>query len=109
MAEQVTEYICPACGGPMKFDVESGKVKCDYCASIYEIEEVKNNYDCVTTIKMIRPNFENELTSEQRKHYTEVAMDNYSDYSYEVVNDKDISSLSLVATRIIDEVMGNES
>ena len=74
-----------------------------------EIEEVKNNYDCVTTIKMIRPNFENELTSEQRKHYTEVAMDNYSDYSYEVVNGKDVSSLSLVATRIIDEVMGNES
>ena len=74
-----------------------------------EIEEVKKNYDCVTTIKMIRPDFENELTSEQRKHYTEVAMDNYNDHDYEVINDKDIDSLNLVATRIIDEVMGNES
>ena len=39
MTEQVTEYICPACGGPMKFDPESGKVKCEYCASLYTIEE----------------------------------------------------------------------
>ena len=74
-----------------------------------EIEEVKKNYGCVTTIKMIRPDFLNELTSEQRKHYTEVAMDNYNDYDYEVINDKDIDSLNLVATRIIDEVMKNES
>lgn len=74
-----------------------------------EIEEVKKNYDCVTTIKMIRPDFENELTSEQRKHYTEVAMDNYNNHDYEVINDKDIAHLDLIATRIIDEVMENES
>ena len=74
-----------------------------------EIEEIKNNYSDIITIKMIRPNFENELTEEQRKHYTEVAMDNYNDYDYEVINDKDISSLDNIALDIINEVMKNES
>ena len=45
MTEQVTEYICPACGGPMKFDPESGKVKCEYCASLYTIEEAKKYFE----------------------------------------------------------------
>lgn len=41
MVEQVSDYICPACGGPMKFDPASGQVKCEYCGSLYSIEEAK--------------------------------------------------------------------
>ena len=66
MAEQVTEYICPACGGPMKFDVESGKVKCDYCASIYEIEEVKNFF-----AQKNQTVVENPQISEDESYWTE--------------------------------------
>lgn len=41
MTEQVTEYICLSCGGPLHFDAQSGKLKCDYCASLYTVEEAK--------------------------------------------------------------------
>ena len=41
MAEQITEYICVACGGTMRFDAASGKMQCDYCGSSYTLEEVK--------------------------------------------------------------------
>lgn len=44
MAEQFTEYVCLACGGPIHFDAASGKMKCDYCDSEYTMEEVKAYY-----------------------------------------------------------------
>lgn len=44
MAEQFTEYVCLACGGPIHFDTASGKMKCDYCDSEYSLEEVKAAY-----------------------------------------------------------------
>ena len=45
MAQQVTSYICPNCGGPVHFDAATGRVKCDYCDSIFTIEEVKKFYE----------------------------------------------------------------
>lgn len=45
MAQQVTNYTCPNCGGPVHFDAATGKVKCDYCDSIFTIEEVKRAYE----------------------------------------------------------------
>lgn len=74
-----------------------------------EILDVKSCYGCVTTINMIRPDFVNELSDKQRSHYTEVAMDGYSDYDYVVVNDKDISHLDEIAFDIVNEVMVDES
>ena len=44
MAEQFTEYVCIACGGPLQFDAATGKMKCDYCDSIYDLEQVKEYY-----------------------------------------------------------------
>lgn len=44
MAEQITEYVCVACGGTLHFDTASGKMKCDYCDSVYSLEEVKAYY-----------------------------------------------------------------
>ena len=44
MATQVTNYICPACGGPLHFDSETGKLKCDYCESVYDVEYVEQYY-----------------------------------------------------------------
>lgn len=41
MAKQLTDYKCPACTGPMHFDPDTGKLKCDYCDSIYTLEEVE--------------------------------------------------------------------
>lgn len=44
MAEQFTEYVCAACGGSMRFDAASGKMKCDYCDTMYTLEEIKAVY-----------------------------------------------------------------
>lgn len=38
---QTMAASCPACGGEMKFDPVSGKLKCEYCASLYTAEEVE--------------------------------------------------------------------
>ena len=37
--DQVHEQKCAACGGPLRFDPESGKLVCDYCGTVYEIGE----------------------------------------------------------------------
>ncbi len=41
MADQVTNYKCPACTGPMHFSGATGKIECDYCGSSYSVEEVE--------------------------------------------------------------------
>ncbi len=44
MATQVTNYKCPACGGPLHFSGTTGKVECDYCGSSYDIAEIETKY-----------------------------------------------------------------
>ena len=44
MAEQVTNYQCPACTGPLHYDGSIGKLKCDYCGSTYEVAEIEALY-----------------------------------------------------------------
>lgn len=44
MAEQVTNYQCPACTGPLHFDSATGKLLCDYCGSSYTVEDMEALY-----------------------------------------------------------------
>ena len=41
MADQITNYKCPACTGPLHFAGASGKLECDYCGSSYSVEEIE--------------------------------------------------------------------
>ena len=50
-----------------------------------EIEMMKEEFDCVS-VHISRPNFENNLTEEQRKHPSETALDGYK-FNYEITND----------------------
>lgn len=43
MPSQITNYKCPACGGPLRFAGDSGKLKCDYCESVYELAEIEQS------------------------------------------------------------------
>ena len=36
--DPVHEQKCAACGGPLRFDPESGKLVCDYCGTVFDIE-----------------------------------------------------------------------
>ncbi len=44
MPTQLTNYKCPACTGPLHFDGASGQLKCDYCDSVFSVEEVEKLY-----------------------------------------------------------------
>ena len=44
MPSQITNYQCPACGGPLHFSPETGRLVCDYCGSTYTTEEVEAFY-----------------------------------------------------------------
>lgn len=40
MLEQLTNYQCPNCNGPLKFDPVSSKLKCDSCGSTFTVDEI---------------------------------------------------------------------
>lgn len=44
MENQVTNYKCPACTGPIHYDSGSGKMVCDYCDSVFEVSEIEELY-----------------------------------------------------------------
>ena len=56
-----------------------------------EIDRMRDNFDCIT-VRVIRFNFDNGLTEEQRKHPSETALDNYP-MEYELINDGDLEKL----------------
>ena len=41
MADQVTNYQCPACTGPLQFDAGTDRLICEYCGSAYPIAEIE--------------------------------------------------------------------
>lgn len=45
MPTQVTNYKCPSCGGPLHFDPETQKLKCDYCGTLYNNDEIEKYYE----------------------------------------------------------------
>ena len=42
--KETNNYKCPACGGGIKFNPQTGKVVCEYCDSSYTIEEIEKIY-----------------------------------------------------------------
>ena len=44
MPSQVTNYQCPACTGPLKYDPQSGRLVCEYCESTYDPKEIEAQY-----------------------------------------------------------------
>lgn len=67
-----------------------------------EIEKPKKEFKDVITIKMIRES--EELTSNQQKHQTEIALDNYSDFDYIIDNNKSLKELEERAKLLVKEI-----
>lgn len=44
MSQETVNYQCPACGGPLRFAGESGRLQCDYCDSAFTPQEVEEHY-----------------------------------------------------------------
>lgn len=73
-----------------------------------EIDYPKQNFDNVISFNIRRVNFEDGLTEEQRKHYTEIALDNYDKFDYIVENDGTIEDLNIKVNKILEGIT-NES
>lgn len=69
-----------------------------------EMDYYKERYpERIRTIHIIRPNFENDLTSKQRTHATEIGLDNYTDYNYVIYNDGTLDDLRKKVNDIVKE------
>lgn len=56
------------------------------CRFPNEVDIFKEKDFNVTSLKITRPNFKNNLTDEQNNHPSEISMDNYT-FDYELTND----------------------
>jgi len=65
-----------------------------------EIDRIKENFKDVITIKVERPNFDNNL-KKLKEHEVEVSLDEYNDYDYIVINDSTILNLEEKIKEII--------
>lgn len=69
---------------------------------INEIEKVKQKYDDVVTIRIVKPNFDNGLTEAEKNHSSETALDKYDKFDYIITNDGTIDELKRKITKIIE-------
>lgn len=74
-----------------------------------EVDKPKQELSKIIAIHVVRPNFDNGLTEEQKRHFTEVDLDDYSKYDYEIVNDSTLDDLKEKVFKILEEVEKNES
>lgn len=58
-----------------------------------EILIPKQKFDKVVSINVFRPDFESELNKKEQAHLTEVGLDNFKDYDYEIINDGNLDKL----------------
>lgn len=70
-----------------------------------ELDIIKETFDNVYRLNVIRPNFESSLNKTELKHRTETALDDYDDYEYKVINDGTLEDLSHKVQKMIDEVL----
>lgn len=69
-----------------------------------EIDFPKKEFDNIIAIRITRPNFDNGLTEEQKKHFTEIDLDDYDKFDYELINDGSIDDLEKKIEKFIGEV-----
>lgn len=65
-----------------------------------EIDNLKDDFD-VVAVRVVRPNFDNGLTDEQKQHKSEVALDDYA-FDYIIENSGNLNDLATEVTRLIE-------
>ena len=69
---------------------------------IDEVEDIKNVFNGVTTIRINR-DIDNNLTSSEKNHITEIGLDNYHDFDY-VINNDDYKDLENSVNKVLEEL-----
>ena len=73
-----------------------------------EVDGIKNSFDNVISCHIKRPNYESELSGDQKKHITEIDLDNYNNFDYEIINDGTIDDLKSKIIKLVEEIDKNE-
>ncbi len=73
-----------------------------------EIDDIKNTFNNVIAVRIERPNFDNGLTSDQKKHPSEIDLDDYNKFDYKLINDGTLEDLKKKVEKLV-EVIENES
>ncbi len=71
---------------------------------VEELDIPRQRLTNVKAIEIIRPNFENNLTTEQKKSLTEVGLDNYNNYDYKIINDGNLDDLKMKVIKMLEEI-----
>ena len=100
MSTQITNYQCPSCTGPLRFDGEAGKLVCDYCGSQYETVEIENYY--AKKDRLAREAFEEERKKPQAENEWDMSYLN-SDWGKDADKMKAYDCPSCGAQLICDE------
>ena len=69
-----------------------------------EIEEIKKHFSNVISIGVIRDNFDNGLSTDEKNDITEVALDNYEGYDYVINNNNDDNDLHSKVVKIFNDI-----
>lgn len=69
-----------------------------------EIDIPRNKFNNIYAIRIVRPNFDNGLSEEQKKHQTEIDLDDYDKFDYVLINDGTISDLDKKVSKMLEEV-----
>ena len=70
-----------------------------------EIDDLRSAYPELVAINIFRPNFDNGLTEEQKKHKTEVDLDDYDKFDLRVINTT-LEKLEEDAKKLYTEIEG---
>lgn len=73
-----------------------------------EIDIPKKYFNNVTSIHVVRPNYDNGLNITEKNHPTEIDLDDYNNFDYEIINDGSIEKLKNEVEKIIKEIDINE-
>lgn len=72
-----------------------------------ELEIIKEKFKNVISIRVIRNNYQSDLTEEQKNDITETALDDYNNYDYIIINDG-ITTLKEASNKIINDLNKKE-
>jgi hypothetical protein len=67
-----------------------------------EVDKLRKTFDLFIPIKVVRDNFDNGLTEEQKKDITEIDLDKYKMFKYCIHNDGELDDLKKKVSLIID-------
>lgn len=70
-----------------------------------EVDIPRENFNDIVVIRVVRPNFDNGLTEEQKKHRTEIDLDDYENYDYTIMNDGNLEDLKVKVESILEQEM----